>query len=80
MANPLFNLFNKEQQNPFMQQFNIFQQNPMQFLLNKNINIPQNLQQDPKGAVQYLLNNGQMTQEQFNRLNSIASKMGVKLT
>lgn len=78
MANPLFNLFNKP--NPFMQQFNAFQQNPMQFLLSKNVNIPQNLQQDPKAAVQYLLNNGQMTQEQFNRLNNMASSMGIKLT
>lgn len=75
----LFDILGK-QQNPMMNQFQMFKQNPMQFLLNKNINIPQNLQNDPKGAVQYLLNNGQMSQEQFNRLNAMASQLGVKLT
>lgn len=77
MANPLFN--SMQQQNPIMQQFNAFQQNPMQFLVGRNIQIPQEYQQDPKGAVQYLLNNGRMTQEQFNRLNAMASQMGIKL-
>lgn len=77
MANPLFN--SMQQQNPIMQQFNAFQQNPMQFLVGRNIQIPQEYQQDPKGAVQYLLNNGRMTQDQFNRLNAMASQMGIKL-
>ena len=77
MANPLFN--SMQQQNPLMQQFNAFQQNPMQFLIGRNIQIPQEYQQDPKGAVQYLLNNGRMTQDQFNRLNAMASQMGIKL-
>ena len=83
MANPLFNLLQGNKSNvanPVMNQFQSFMQNPMQFLLGKNINLPQNLQNDPKGAVQYLLNNGQMTQEQFNRLNTMASQMGIKLT
>lgn len=80
MSNPLFNLLGKKQANPFMQQFSAFQKNPLQFLLNKNINIPQDLQNDPKGAVQYLLNNGQMSQAQFNKLNDMASQMGIKLT
>lgn len=80
MASKLFDALGKKQQNPFMQQFASFQQNPIQFLMNRKINIPQNLQNDPHGAVQYLLNSGQMTQEQFNRLNNMASQMGVKLT
>lgn len=81
MANPLFNLFN--QQNPsepnLVQQFTIFRQNPAQFLMSRNINIPANLQNDPKAAVQYLLNNGQMTQDGFNRLNNVLSRMGGRL-
>lgn len=76
MANPLFN----EQMNKgFMSQFNAFKQNPMQYLMSKKINIPQQFANDPHGAVQYMLNNGQMTQEQLNSLTQMAQKMGVKL-
>lgn len=76
MANPLFN----EQMNKgFMSQFNSFKQNPMQFLMQRRINIPQQFANDPHGAVQYLLNNGQMTQEQLNSLTQQAQKMGIKL-
>ena len=76
MANPLFN----EQMNKgFISQFNSFKQNPMQFLLQRKINIPQQFANDPHGAVQYLLNNGQMSQEQLNSLTQQAQKMGIKL-
>jgi len=76
MGNPLFH----EQMNRgFMNQFNSFKQNPTQFLLNHKINIPQQFANDPHGAVQYMLNNGQMTQEQLNNLTQIAQKMGIRL-
>ncbi len=76
MANPLFN----EQMNKgFMNQFNQFKQNPMQFLVNHKVNIPQQFANDPHGAVQHMLNNGQMTQQQLNSLTQMAQKMGVKL-
>lgn len=76
MANRLYN----EQMNKgFMNQFNAFKQNPMQFLTNKRINIPQQFANDPHGAVQYMLNNGQMTQEQLNGLMQTAQRMGIKL-
>lgn len=80
MSNSLFNSLKPQQSNSIMEQFNTFQQNPIKFLLNRNIQIPQDLQQDPKGAVQYLLNSGNMTQAQFNKLNSMASQLGIKLT
>lgn len=76
MANPLFN----EQMNKgFMAQFNSFKQNPMQFLVDRKVNIPQQFSNDPHGAVQYMLNNGQMSQEQLNSLTQMAQRMGVKL-
>lgn len=76
MANPLFN----EQMNKgFMNQFNQFKQNPMQFLVNHRVNIPQQFANDPHGAVQHMLNNGQMTQQQLNSLTQMAQKMGIKL-
>lgn len=60
--NPLFNMLGFNNQNgPFssgmIQQFNQFKQT---------------FQGDPKQQVQNLLNSGQMSQEQFNQLSSIA--------
>lgn len=60
--NPLFNMFGQNNQNgmfPFnmVQQFNQFKQN---------------FQGDPKQRVQNLLDTGQMSQEQFNQLSSMA--------
>lgn len=76
MSNPLFT----EQMNKgIMSQFNSFTQNPMQFLLQRKINIPQQFANDPHGAVQYLLNNGQMSQAQLNSLTQQAQRMGIKL-
>jgi hypothetical protein len=53
-------------------------QNPMQFLTQRKINIPQQFMKDPHGAVEYLLNNGQMSQQQLNSLTQMAQKMGIK--
>jgi len=76
MANPLFN----EQMNKgFMNQLNAFKQNPMQFLINHKINIPQEYSNDPHAAIQYMLNNGQMSQQQLNSLTQLAQRMGIKL-
>lgn len=62
-----------------MNQFNRFIQNPMAFLMQKQINIPPEYSSDPRGAVQYLMNTGQMSQETFEQVRSRASQMGVKL-
>lgn len=60
-------------------QFLQFKQNPAQFLFSHNVNIPQQFQNDPRGAVQYLLSNGQMTQNAYNNFSQIAMGMGGKL-
>lgn len=62
-----------------MQQFNNFMQNPMQFLAGKNLNVPEQFQNDPKGAVQYFLNNGTISQDNYNKVMQMANKMGLKL-
>lgn len=67
------------QQNPMMAQFNTFMKNPMQFLAGKNLQIPQEYRDDPKGAVQYLLNNGTMTQDSYNKAMEFANQIGLKL-
>ena len=60
--NPIFNMFGGQQNQPMfpfgmIQQFNQFRQM---------------FQGDPRQQVQNLLNSGQMTQEQFNQLSSMA--------
>ena len=78
--NSLYKSMNPQPQQPsMMDQFRQFKQNPMQFLMQRNIGIPQQFQNDPRGAVQYLMNNGQMSQQQFGRLSQMAQMMGVKL-
>jgi hypothetical protein len=52
--------------------------NPMGFLMQHRINIPQQYANDPRGAVQYLLNNGQMSQDQLNSIMQKAQQMGYK--
>ena len=76
MANPLFQ---EQMTNNIMGQFNTFIQNPLQFLMQRKINIPEQYSNDPHGAVQYLLNNGQMNQESLNKMMNMAQKMGIKL-
>lgn len=60
-------------------QFQQFRQNPVQFLVSRNVSIPQQFQNDPKGAVQYLLTNGQMSQNTYNNLSQMVMGMGGKL-
>lgn len=78
MSNPIRNQMNNSSNN-MMSMFNQFRQNPIQFLIQRHINIPQEYQNNPKEAVQYLMNNGQLSQDNFNKLSQMASNMGVKL-
>ena len=76
MANPLYN----EQMNQnFLSQFAMFRKNPLQFLLQRNVNIPPQYANDPKGAVQYMVSNGLMSQEQLANFKQMAQTMGMKL-
>lgn len=61
MPNPLFGMFNQNNQQP-----NMFQQ--FQQFIN-------NFRGDPRQKVQELLQNGQMTQEQFNQLSNMADQL-----
>jgi len=71
MPNPLY-------RNELMTQFNQFKSNPMSFLLQRNVNIPQQYLNNPEAAVKYLMNNGQMTQEQYNQISQMAQSLGIK--
>lgn len=70
MSNPLFQIFgnNKSRTSNAQAPFN----NPMQVLQEFN-NFKTQFQGDPKQKVQEMLNNGQMSQEQFNQLSMMAN-------
>lgn len=53
--------------------FRQFMANPQQFL--SQLNIPTNVENNPRFAVEYLMNSGQMTQQQFNQLASTVNQM-----
>ena len=71
MANPLFT-------NQIQSQYQQFKSNPMSFLIQRNVNIPQQYINNPEQAVQYLLQNGQMSQDAFNQISQMASQLGLK--
>lgn len=79
MANRLYQEQIQQQtaNNP-INQFAQMRQNPMQFLASRGLNIPQQYANDPKGAVQYLMNNGQMNQGMLNTLMQRAQMMGFR--
>lgn len=45
---------------------NALTQNPLQFLAQRGLNIPNNIN-DPQAIIQHLLNSGQITQEQVKQ-------------
>lgn len=81
MANPLLNGTNVKAPDPFgsmqnmMGQFQNFMGNPMQYMLQQRLNIPQNLMQNPQAAIQHLLSNGTMSQQQFQALQQVAQRI-----
>lgn len=56
------------------QMFNRFRQNPVGELMGMGFNVPQNLQNNPQGMVNYLRNSGQMSEEQFNQFSQMAQQ------
>lgn len=60
-------------------QANMFRQNPLGFLLQHNINIPNEYANNPQGAVQYLMNTGRMSQQTFESLRNRAAQMGMSI-
>lgn len=53
-----------------------FKQNPMQFLMQRKMNIPQNLpMNDPQAILNHLLSTGQVSQQQINNAYQMAQRM-----
>lgn len=55
-------------------QYGQFQQNPIQFMMQRGLDIPQQYQNDPNAAIQYLMNSGKLTQQQYNWASQLAAK------
>lgn len=64
MSSPLYQQF--QPQNNLMTMLNQFKQNPMA-VLSRRYNIPQNMN-DPNQILQHLLNSGQVSQSQVDRV------------
>ena len=64
MESPLYQQF--QPQNNFLTMLNQFKQNPVG-MLSQKFNIPQNMN-DPNEILQHLLNSGQVSQDQVNKV------------
>lgn len=49
-----------------MQALQQFKANPMQMLLQRKLNVPQNMMNDPSAIINHLLQTGQISQDQIN--------------
>lgn len=59
----------------FMGKFRNFMQNPAQTMTQNKLNLPDGWMQNPNGAIQQLMNDGRMTQEQYNALSQMAGRI-----
>ncbi|MBQ2349436.1 MAG: hypothetical protein II392_01320 [Mycoplasma sp.] len=50
----------------FINQFRSFMQNPTQFLMQSRLGLTPEMLQDPQQAIQQLMNQGKITQDQYN--------------
>lgn len=72
-------LFQETQNNNLMNRISEIKDNPKQFLLKYRLNVPEEYQNSPQDIVNYLVQSGQVSQEQINQVMQIATKMGIKL-
>lgn len=84
MPSPIFDAMNVRGPQPrsmnLIQQYNNFRQDPFMFMLqNKGIQIPEEYRNNPQGAVNYLMQSGQMTPEQLEYIKSTARRMGLQI-
>lgn len=53
-------------------------QNPMQFVMQRKMNIPQGIENDPNAILNHLLSSRQVSQERINWAYQVAQQMGIK--
>lgn len=57
-----------------LQQLQSLQQNPLGFLQNLGLSVPQNMS-NPNDIIQYLMNSGRFTQQQYEQARQIAAQL-----
>lgn len=57
--------------NNFMMMYQQFRQNPMAFMMQKGMNIPQNIMNDPNAIINQMMNTGQLNQQTYNKAQQI---------
>lgn len=60
-------------------QMNILRRNPMQFLLQHRMNIPPEYMNDPEGAIRYMVNSGQISEQRVEDAKNYARKLGINI-
>lgn len=73
MNNPLLSMMQNQTGN-MMQMLSQFKSNPMSFLLQRRMNVPANISNDPGAVLNHLLSTGQITQEQVNSAYQMAQR------
>lgn len=53
-----------------------FKSNPAQMLLQRRLNVPQGMMNDPNAIINHLLKTGQVSQEQLNSAYQLAQRFG----
>ena len=56
-------------------QFQGFMQNPMAFMLQSKLQIPKEYMNNPDDAIQYLMNTGKISQDQYNWARNQAKQL-----
>lgn len=78
MANKLYREMSGQNQNGSNNLFSEYQalrSNPIQYLMRKSLRVPPEIANNPEAIVQYLMNSGQMSQQQFNELQQKIAQM-----
>ena len=75
--NPLVQMMG-QQNNGMAQMLSQFKRNPMQYLMQRRLNVPQNIANDPNAILNHLLQTGQINQNQLNQAYQMAQRFGMK--
>lgn len=62
--------------NNVIQMLQTFKANPMQYLMQRRLNVPQSMMNDPNAIINHLLQTGQVNQDQLNRAYQAAQNWG----
>lgn len=73
MNNPLMAAYTNGN-NGILQMLSQIKSNPVQFLLQRRLNIPQDIGNDPNAILQHLVSTGQISQQQLNNAYQMAQK------